>query len=380
MVVIADRNQQKPVDWRPTYSVREKTPLGLFVLNNEIQSLLDAEVIRFNETPYEYLNATYNYDTAVSNYTIGGTVLHISQGNTLDEESAKELFYFASHGNNVFLSMKSFPEVILDSLQIETNNHFNLRDSIQLTLANPEFAKQPYYLAEDAATAYFSKIDTLETTILGYQEADSIRVNFIKVAYKSGNFYLHTQPAAFTNFHLLKGNHHQYAEKVMSYIPGRHVYWYTKSPFDLLSDSPLRYVFSQKALSWAWYLFILGMLVFIVFNAKRKQRIVPIIRPLQNTTVEFAKTIGNLYYQEGDYNTMIDKKIIYFLERIRSEYLIDTTKLDDDFIRKLHQKSGKDMAAIERAVHLINLHQKSYHHGVESDLIQINNAIEQITH
>ena len=140
----------------------------------------------------------------------------------------------------------------------------------------------------------------------------------------------------------------------------------------------LHYVLNQPPLKWAWYLLLIGLLIFILFNAKRKQRIVPILKPLPNTTVDFTKTIGNLYYQEGNHQNLIDKKIIYFLEKIRSEYHIDTTILDEKFIEKLHQKTGKNIADITTVVRLINYQRKSYNQSIESDLIDINNAMEKI--
>ncbi len=378
VIIVLDRGRPRPIDWRPTYSTNDKIPLGLYILNNEIDNLTDYSVSRFDVTPYEYLEQSYDYDSLVADYNIDGTILSIAQ--PIDDESAKELFYFVSRYNSAFLSMKTFPKLLLDSLKLEVGNKINLTDSIPLWMANPQLGSEKYYFAEDAGNSYFSKIDPANTTILGYQGTDSARANFIKVRYQNGDFYLHTQPAAFSNFHLLKPNHRKYAENVLAYLPEDNIYWYTRASETGVSASPLRYVFGQPALAWAWYLFVFGMLFFMFFNAKRKQRIVPVITPLRNTTVEFAKTIGNLYYQEGDHDTIIDKKIIYFLERIRSEYLIDTSKLDDDFIRKLHQKSGKDILLIERAVLLINMHRKSYHGSVEDDLIQINNAIEKIIH
>ena len=116
----------------------------------------------------------------------------------------------------------------------------------------------------------------------------------------------------------------------------------------------------------------------MIFNAKRKQRVVPIIQPLQNTTVDFAKTIGNLYYQEGNHQNIIDKKIIYFLEKIRHDYLIETTTLDENFITKFHLKSGKNIDDIKNVVQLINYQRTTYHQSIEDDLIELNNAIEKI--
>ena len=378
-IIVLDMNQQKPINWQPTYATGDKIPFGLYILDHELQDMTGLDVTKFSVTPYEYLESVSNYDSIVATYDLDGTIFAISDGNSVDEESAKDLLQFAGQGNSVFLSMKSFPTTFTDSLKIKLRTDFSRKDSIGVWLANPRLGTGNFYLVEGAGHTFFSEVDTVNTTILGYQEGDTTRANFIKIHYKDSDIYLHTQPAAFTNLHLLKGNHFKYAERILSYLPKQNIYWFDPND-SAISSSQLRFIFSQPALRWAWYLFLGGMLVFILFNAKRKQRIVPIITPLQNTTVDFAKTIGNLYYQEGDYDTIIDKKIIYFLERIRTEYLMDTNNLDDDFIRKLQQKSGVDLVAIERAIFLINIHKKSPHNSIEEDLVQINNAIEKIIH
>lgn len=382
LILIADHNKPKPIDWRPTYAVNDKIPFGLYVFDKEIKGLLKNQKIEkiSKVTPYEFLDSKYDADTLVETYTIKGTFLNISENNTIDDQSIKEIFYFVSHGNNAFLSMKTFPKILSDSLKIQFQSDFLQTDSTAMWMANKKVNPKKY-LFTTASEVYFSKIDTLNTTVLGYQNnaKKQRHINFIKVAYKGGNFYLHTQPAAFTNFNLLKNDHYQYAENVLSYLPKEAVFWYTKGQNnEQISNSPLRYIHSQPALRWAWYFFLIGVLIFMVFNAKRKQRIVPILKPLPNLTVDFTKTIGNLYYQEGDHSNIIDKKIIYLLERIRNEYLIDTTKLDDDFIKKLHHKTGKEETDIQELVFLINEHRNSYHGSIEEDLIRLNNAIEKI--
>lgn len=385
LIVMADRNRPKPIDWRPTYSVNDKIPFGLYVFDKEVKGLLKNQKIErvSTITPYEFLDSKYDSDSLVENYKIKGTFFNISEFGSIDDQSIKEILYFVSHGNNAFLSMKTFPQALLDTLKIDFRTDFPYSDKTSIWLANKNVSTKKYHLVEGMGDYYFSKIDTLNTVVLGYQgnKSNQKRINFIKIPYLNGYFYLHTQPAAFTNFHLLKSDHYQYAEKILSYIPKGDVFWYTKGQnSETISDSPLRYILSQPALKWAWYLFLIGMLVFILFNVKRKQRIVPILKPLPNLTVDFTKTIGNLYYQEGDHDNIIDKKIIYFLERVRNEYLTDTTKLDDVFIKKLHHKSGKDENDIRDLVFLINEHRKSYHGSLEEDLIRINNAIEKILH
>ena len=117
--------------------------------------------------------------------------------------------------------------------------------------------------------------------------------------------------------------------------------------------------------------------IFMLFSAKRKQRVVPIIPPVNNTTVDFTKTIGNLYLQEGDHHTIIGKKIIYFLEKIRTDYLLDTFDLDETFVNRLHQKTGKDKADIEHVIQLIKKH-RNHLDSTENDVIEMSKAIEKL--
>lgn len=384
LILIGDYNKPKPIDWRPTYSVNDKIPFGLYVFDKEINGILkNQKVERIPDiTPYEFLDSKYNEDTLVETYTVRGTFINISQQNNIDDQSIKEIMYFVSHGNNAFLSMTNFPKTLSDSLKFEYSSNLLQTENASVWMANKKVSPKIYKATTDISD-YFTKIDTANTTVLGYEGNPKIKknINFIKIPYKGGFFFLHTHPVAFTNYNLLKKDRYQYTENLLSYIPKGDVFWYTKSPNDEnISGSPLRYILSQPALKWAWYLFLIGMLIFMLFNAKRKQRIVPILQPLSNLTIDFTKTIGNLYYQEGDHKNIIDKKIIYFLERIRTEYLIDTAKLDDEFIKKLHHKTGKDEKDIQELVFLINEYRNSYHANIEADLIRINNAIEKILH
>ena len=379
-IVAIDSTAPKPINWTPTYSINDKIPFGLYIFNQELKSILKPDTLTtINVTPYEYFDGLYDYDTLVNAYKKSGTFVAVNEYSSFDDESVKELLYFSGHGNTVFLSMQTLPQMLLDSLKINYSSKFELEKNTAVWFSNEKLGPEKYNLLEGLGRNYFTEIDTLTTTILGYQGTDKAFANFIKVPYNQGNFIIHLQPAVFTNFHLLKKNHFEYAEKVLSYLPKGNIYWYTKDLTDgHISQNPMRFIFSQPALKAAWYLFLLGMLVFILFNAKRKQRIVPIIEPLENTTIEFTKTIGNLYFQEGNHHTIIDKKIIYLLDKIRREYLLDTTVLDEKFVHKLQQKTGKNPEDLKQLFYKINQHRKGHYESVENDLEEINTLIEKI--
>jgi hypothetical protein len=73
---------------------------------------------------------------------------------------------------------------------------------------------------------------------------------------------------------------------------------------------------------------------------------------------------------------IIDKKIIFFLEKIRNDYYLDTFNLDDTFINRLHQKSGKSKEEISELIHLIKkLRNQST--ATENEVVALNKKIEK---
>jgi spore coat protein CotH len=113
----------------------------------------------------------------------------------------------------------------------------------------------------------------------------------------------------------------------------------------------------------------------MIFNAKRRQRIIKIIKPLQNTTVGFVKTVSNLYFETQDHKNLIDKKITYFLEKIRTDYNLDTSTLNEEFIEKLTSKTGKKKDDIKKLIDFIDW-LKSKNEFFEENLVKLNRHIE----
>jgi hypothetical protein len=180
----------------------------------------------------------------------------------------------------------------------------------------------------------------------------------------------------FTNYHLLKKDNRKYASSVLSYLNDDTIYFDSRNKFRKeLGSSPMRFVLSRAALRWAWYIALLTTILFIIFNAKRRQRIVNVKEPLKNTTVDFTKTIGNLYYETKDHDNLIEKKITYFLEFIRRVYYLDTQILDDKFVKNLSLKSGKDKEDIKKLINQI-VYLKAKSNCNEANLLQLNKAIE----
>ena len=377
-IIWADASKEKPIDWSETFALNDKIPFGMYVFDKEHTGFFKPQIVKkFTNTPYEFLDE--NYNGMDSTYQIKGNVLLIDNNKELDENSENELLYFASHGNTIFYSAKNFSKTFRDSLGFEILYDFNLKNSVEVSTINQQ-KKEKFTLKKSYNNAYFSKIDSSKTQILGTQlDSKGNKVsNFIKIPYYDGFVILHLQPICFTNFNLLNENK-KYTENILNFIPAENtIYWKTKSyESEYGSDSPLRYILSKPALKWAWYFGCISFIIFLLFNAKRKQRIIPITEPLKNTTLEFIKTIGNLYYLEKNHQDIAEKKIIFFLEKIRNEYYIDTFNLDATFINRLHQKTNASKKDIEETVNFIKKI-RNQNQTTEKELITFNNLLEKL--
>lgn len=369
----------RTINWEESFNEKSSAPYGLSIFYKELPRLFSNSKIRtvFHQ-PDSYLKA--NSENGYGEHTAKGNYLIVGNSDYLEDNSVDELLNFVDNGNTLLISDYYFALKFYDTLHIETDFYYNPKDSIShLSLKNKTLP--PSEIDKNEGDYFFSSFDSINYNILGYAKTDKKRVNFIEIPFGKGTIYLHLEPKAFTNYNLLKEERHQYIEGVISYLPDADIYFdsyskvQTRYDGDVEKESNLKWFLEQLSFRWAWYTALIFGILFMVFNAKRRQRIIKIVKPLQNTTVAFVKTISNLYYETKDHKNLIDKKITYFLEKIRTDYNLDTSKLDDIFIDKLSAKSGKKKEDIKKLVTFINrLRSKS--EFFEENLIHLNRHIE----
>ena len=288
------------------------------------------------------------------------------------------LLNLLKQGHKIMLCLHSFPQILCDSIYFSYNyddyssvgtivrfaREGQLRDSLYLGTDSlrPEriYAVYPHLhpvvLNEGRSRNWF------ENDSIKYEEKLRCDRSEIWVRNKDGKplafrleigkgeLFLVATPLMFTNYGMLDGDNASYAFRLLSpmkEMPLTRIEAY--NPFvNQASGSPLWYLLSQPPLRWALYTALITILLCMFFTAKRRQRVIPVVRPPANETLRFTQLIGNLYYQRKDYKDMLQKKYLYFCTEVKQLNGLDlhSDEPDEELCRRLADKMGQDFEKI----------------------------------
>ncbi len=380
-LVYLEATKPLPVSWFPSYSKEDKIPLGTYILHENLKSKFSESFIEINESPFQFIN---------SNPETQGTYVFINNTVIFDEEEAKELFAWTAKGNTLFLASKNYSSFLLDTLNLEINNIYlfnKFETQPFLTLVNKHLnPDKSFHIKKSFTIPYFEEIDTSSQVVLGFSQAfekeikkESRKVNFLKIPFGEGELYLYNQPEIFTNFFLLEQENHIFTENVLSYINNEStIYWdnYYKTG-KRINTSPLKVIFNNKSLKWAYYLILFGALLYILFEGKRKQRVIPVINPIKNKTLEYTQTIAGIYFDKKDNKAILNKLIRQLFDYVRVQLRLETNEADSRFIEELAIKTNTPKEEIKSLLNELRQLQNK-EQITDKELISFHEKITQL--
>ncbi len=342
ILTFLEANEADPINWFPSYAKTDKIPMGTFASYNLIDKVYDLKDV--NQPPYEFLS---------DNDSISGTYVFINGTVNFDQAELDRILQWVAQGNLLFVSAKSISDNLLDTLLIATD-HLVALNSIatkpMVALVNNNLkTTEPYLYDRDIKSPYFSEIDTSRTSVLGVSQLyndtlqiNSPKLNYIQQDFGKGEIVLHTFPEAFSNYFMLKENNYEYTQNLLAYIkPNTTLLWDNHyKAGKTFYTSPLFFLLQNRYLKWAYYTLLLGTLLFVLFEGKRKQRSIPIIEPLKNQTVAFTRTISGMYFEKQQHKEIVAKQNLLFLEYVRNELRTPTDTLDEKTLKNIAARSN----------------------------------------
>jgi hypothetical protein len=341
--VLLEMLAPKPYDWDVSYGATETKPFGTKLLYERLPDIFPgAKIMTEPDGPADALK---EFEAKPSNYIMIAGELDMAT------KDAHALLAFARRGNSVFVAAEMFTGPFADSLNVENRNAFLSRTENLSAVAT---ANNSLKFSEDGAPDPGKKYPLMDyihynffefipdAQILGVDENSN--PVFIRFQIGEGQIFVHSVPLIFTNYYMVDPVAHDYISKALSYLPVQNVIWddhYKPGHVDL--QSSVAVLLESPSLRWAWILALGTLVLFVVFEGKRRQRIVPTLDSVTNTTLEFTQTVSRLYLGHADHKDIASKKIKFFLEYVRNRWMLNTLVIDEQFENRLAMKSGVTM-------------------------------------
>ena len=408
----------KPIDWRPTLSNTDKIPYGTYALFDVLPQLLGTDEVASVRLPiYNQLlgeedpernaenlaetGSTATEAAAPADSTAAGlapptdstagdgvsttrqaTYVFINNSFSLSRLELPALLKFAAAGNDVFIAAEQPDGSLLRALGVrlfvaDTASLPSVRtpDSVRVRFAAAGLAGAALRLPASAASNRLALRPGRAGTVLATD--DRGRAVLLGLPRGRGHVYVCTVPLAFSNYFVLPPGRRAFALAALSYLPtGRPVWWDEYQKLGREGEqSVLRVLFSSPGLRTAYYLLWLTAVLFIFMAARRRQRIIPVIKPLPNTTLLFTRTVAGLYQQGHNHQRIAEKKTALFLDYLRTRFQEPAPDLGDEAFReRLSQKAGVPRARVEELVRYINF-ARTAPTVTDAELLKLSRAI-----
>lgn len=333
------RVDKEDIDWTPSFSHKDKKPFGNYVLYNELKYWIPDSNIQLIESNVFYNTIDHTNEdniidtsTSLNNSTPANVFLTKPRFN-ISEFQTKQLLKFIKKGNSLFISSTSFPKHFINAIDsnitienIYTGNHINIKTVQSDTLIYPK----------GNIERLFTLPDSNNYNIYSYQldYYNDYSPNLIQIPFGNGQIIIHNFPYALSNYYLLheNQNYKAYAEDILNLLPVQQTYWIAPSlnEQDIMPQkSILSVIYQIPQLFSAWKLLLISLLLYLIFKAKREQRIIPVIPALKNDSKNYIKVIANLYYEEKDYLNLTHKKMLVFYDELKSSFHLDINHLTE---------------------------------------------------
>ena len=323
--------------------------------------------------------------------------IFINQGFSATRLETAALLRFVAAGHDVFIAAQDFGSerrgFLADTLGFRTYEADTTRpravlrvaqratahDSVRVRLlrGRPGLPRASFSFKPDAAgyrLALAKRRPHRGATLAADERGRPV---LVRLDHGRGHFYLCSVPLAFGNYWVLRPRNADFAFAALSYLPAGHPAWwdeYQKQGREG-EQSTLRVLLAHPALRAAYYLVLVVGLLFVFVEARRRQRVIPILNPLPNTTLLFTRTVAGLYQQGRNHTKIAEKKTALFLDYLRTRFHEPTPDLaDETFRERLSQKAGVPRLRVDELVRLIN-HARTAPAVTDQQLLILNRAI-----
>ena len=384
MILFSEIQSPRRFSWNLTYNPEDDNPFGTILFDSIMKSSMPKGYDVTNKTLYQLstdghkgrrnilvlggnVSLSHTDFKALMNMARSGdNIMFITDGTKTEKES--DILGFNTYCEGFFYNsfkMKFMEKQHFDTIRWCCNNGYSQRDfyinnnlygysecdidpKIKIIPISAIYTKDIYDRANDSII----KIDGEEYT--------SNNIVAGKRIVGKGAIMFNTISILFTNYGILYSKNLDYIMRTMNLIsnaPVVRTYAYTKLAYKD-KQSPFRYLLSKAPLQWALYLTLTLILLLMFFTARRRQRVIPIIKAPKDRSLEYARHIGSLFFKYHDNKDLVRREFSFLAAEMRRKNMIDITNKNEDEtnFRVIAAKSGLEENVVKNFIRIIRLH------------------------
>ncbi len=359
---------EKKTNWEIQYTLESKDPYGFYLFGEMLPHLYPQAKIHFIPSNANIFTTSSQQQKSVYVVLAGAAAF--------SEQEMRQLDDWMYEGNDVVIIADEWDTALVQALPVKVLNAHHALD----TDTADHTIDKVYTLKADGQRAAYQSKRMYYNIFPGFLQADTAQQQLTEIAWDDkgnicaavlrigdGKMVVATNFLSCSNYFLLQGNNREFLSDIFSYTSkdAKNVYFMVASQ-KRTNRSDWSVLWEHKATRAAIILSFVGLLIYVLFGLKRKQKSIPEIAPLTNDAASFAATIASLYYNKHNNRNLAQKMIQHFLEHVRTSYQLNTNVLDQAFVEKLSLRSGIALAATEYLFSQIR--------QVQSDSTEINDA------
>ncbi|MDR2147279.1 MAG: hypothetical protein LBE91_12550 [Tannerella sp.] len=392
LVFLFELAAPKKFVWTPTFDKNSREPFGSYVFDDVLSSSIPDYKI-MDSTFFQILEA----DSTISNTAFLLTEDYLS----FSETDIAYMQKLLENGNQIMLCSENLYFEVNDTVRVDSERDYyyykplnsfikendKTRDSIFMGKDTTDF--QDFYavypFTHQSYIEFLLWVDSISTDTtyyendsiaidtfslgdwkkLAYYQADTLVRNkenkpqALRIPHGKGELFVVSTSLMFTNFGVLDGDNAEYVFRLLSYMKGKPlIRLEAYGDHDTSPSTPLRYLLVTPPLRWAIYTVIVLLLLFMIFTAKRRQRVIPVVETPPNRALGFILLISNLSYQRHDNAEILKTKYSVFCSDVKRQTGIDLqdSRDDNNELTRLAEKIGlpeDETAALVKELRLI---------------------------
>ncbi len=337
-------------DWTPTFSPTDRNPFGT--------ALFDTLMTETMPNGYRVENTSLADYVKTHPKSTNDQVLAVENTHYLNDAEMDSIWAFVEKGNTVVLA-EEYPNTFQDSLVyslVYENGYFDFNKAQRLVrsddyrLCDTLAYMSRSYLYPNSSNEFAVRCSLIAYSIkdesdwyknekvIGFADRSKDMLS-IAHAYHvgKGKIYIVSVPYLFSNFAVMDADMRSLSLRLMNELAERPVVHVHKRDMEEeLADDGLpilTYVKKQPPLLFAWRLALVGALLALLVNSRRRRRAIPVKREEPNTTVSFLRQLARLYRKRSDHSSLVHKHYRNFADRLQRHHRLDVQDKSTDVRR-----------------------------------------------